>query len=116
MNNKVYLVELMLMADLRDEVSENTTEHREYTAELMIANGVTVQRWSPAVCPPKEKGYYLCFWKYRGEKECALDRKYFDGSDFPWKHFGGRDRHEIICWSSCPEMPEELLHGGGSST
>ena len=37
------LVELQLKADIEDEVSENTTQHREYIADLMIANGVTVQ-------------------------------------------------------------------------
>ena len=39
------LVELQLKADIEDETSENTTQHREYTADLMIANGVTVQEW-----------------------------------------------------------------------
>jgi hypothetical protein len=37
------LVELQLKADLEDETSENTTQHREYIADLMIAHGVTVQ-------------------------------------------------------------------------
>lgn len=39
------LVELQLKADIEDEISENTTQHREYIADLMIANGVTVQEW-----------------------------------------------------------------------
>lgn len=39
------LVELQLKADLEDETSENTTQHREHTADLMIAHGVTVQQW-----------------------------------------------------------------------
>lgn len=39
------LVELQLKADIEDETSENTTQHREYIADLMIANGVTVQEW-----------------------------------------------------------------------
>lgn len=37
------LVELQLRADIADNVSENTTQHREFTADFMIANGVTVQ-------------------------------------------------------------------------
>ena len=48
------LVELQLKADIEDEVSENTTQHREYVADLMIANGVTVQEWIPASEPPKD--------------------------------------------------------------
>lgn len=39
------LVELQLKADIEDETSENTTQHREYIADLMIDNGVTVQEW-----------------------------------------------------------------------
>lgn len=39
------LVELQLKADIEDETSENTTQHREYIADLMIAHGVTVQEW-----------------------------------------------------------------------
>ena len=105
-----------LLDDITRVFRHDAWENTDKIADCLIANGVTVQRWSPAVCPPKKKGYYLCFWKYRDEKECTLDKLYFDGSDFPWKHFGGRDRHEIICWSPCPEMPKELLHGGGSST
>ena len=37
------LVELQLQADITDNISENGTQHREFIADLMIANGVTVQ-------------------------------------------------------------------------
>ena len=37
------LIELLLQADIEDEFSETTTEHRGYIADLMIANGVTVR-------------------------------------------------------------------------
>ena len=39
------LVELQLQADIEDNISENGTQHREFIADLMIANGVTVQEW-----------------------------------------------------------------------
>ena len=39
------LVELQLQADSEDNISENGTQHREFIADLMIANGVTVQEW-----------------------------------------------------------------------
>ena len=39
------LVELQLQADIADNISENGTQHREFIADLMIANGVTVQEW-----------------------------------------------------------------------
>lgn len=44
MDVKEKLVELQLKADIEDEASENTTQHREYIADLMIAHGVTVQK------------------------------------------------------------------------
>ena len=49
---KEKLVELQLQADIADNVSENTTQHREFTADFMMANGVTVQEeaklyWKP---------------------------------------------------------------------
>lgn len=37
------LVELQLQADIADNISENGTQHRKFIADLMIANGVTVQ-------------------------------------------------------------------------
>ena len=37
------LVELQLQADITDNISENGTQHREFIADLMISNGVTVQ-------------------------------------------------------------------------
>ena len=37
------LVELQLQADIADNISENGTQHREFIADLMIANGVTVK-------------------------------------------------------------------------
>ena len=43
MDVKGKLVELQLQADIADNISENGTQHREFIADLMIANGVTVQ-------------------------------------------------------------------------
>ena len=45
MNVREKLVELQLQADIVDNISENGTQHREFIADLMIANGVTVQEW-----------------------------------------------------------------------
>ena len=47
MNVREKLVELQLQADIADNISENGTQHREFIADLMIANGVTVQEWIP---------------------------------------------------------------------
>ena len=50
------LVELQLQADIADNISENGTQHREFTADFMIANCVTVQECGEWVHP---KGYVL---------------------------------------------------------
>ena len=58
------LVELQLQADIADNISENGTQHREFIADLMIANGVTVLhgRWidGDPYCPICKKD------KFRG--------------------------------------------------
>ena len=49
------LVELQLQADIADNISENGTQHREFIADLMIANGVTVKE-----CGQWNDGYPYC--------------------------------------------------------
>lgn len=48
MDVKEKLVELQLQADIADNISENGTQHREFIADLMIANGVMVQEYKVA--------------------------------------------------------------------
>lgn len=75
------LVELQLKADIEDETSENTTQHREYIADLMIDNGVTVQEWiSVKDRTPKEADgtVWVCLadvFPYN-EKEPYIDAKH----------------------------------------
>ena len=58
------LVELQLQADIEDNISENGTQHREFIADLMIANGVTVQEWiSVNDRRPEAGGYVVCIAK-----------------------------------------------------
>ena len=56
------LVELQLQADIADNISENGTQHREFIADLMIANGVTVQEWIPVDerMPENEQDVIIC--------------------------------------------------------
>ena len=53
------LVELQLQADIADNISENGTQHREFIADLMIANGVTVQEWISVKDGLPEAGRYV---------------------------------------------------------
>ena len=64
MDVKEKLVELQLQADIADNISENGTQHREFTADFMIANGVTVQEWiSVNDRLPEAGGYVVCIAK-----------------------------------------------------
>jgi hypothetical protein len=60
------LVELQLKADLEDETSENTTQHREYIADSMIAHGVTVQE---DVTELIGKGLDNIYWRIYGSNK-----------------------------------------------
>ena len=58
------LIELQLQADIADNISENTTEHRGFVADFMISNGVTVQEWiSVKDRLPEAGGYVVCIAK-----------------------------------------------------
>ena len=92
------LVELQLKADIEDEVSENTTQHREYIADLMIANGVTVQEWKPISEPPKEKGTYLVCTDNGG---VLLGHWY----GVAWNAGGGAKKH-LAYWMKKPQPPK----------
>lgn len=71
------LVELQLKADIEDETSENTTQHREYIADLMIANGVTVQEWiSVNDRLPDGFGEVLVIVSGKPQKNITLDAAY----------------------------------------
>ena len=118
------LIELQLKADIEDEVSENTTQHREYIADLMIAHGVTVQEWIPASEPPEEhdsiwaKLYGTKSWQPGLFRKCSYDVlacvKKKDGSrrvisirtyDGKWDH-NKLNEETVICWQPMPQPPK----------
>ena len=114
------LVELQLKADIEDETSENTTQHREYIAELMIAQGVTVQEWIPVTerSPIEEAKAY--------EQECCeeypeflvmIDRGllpttlYYDWENNEWFRINTalkREKYKVTHWMTLPEPPKEV--------
>lgn len=88
------LVELQLQADIADNVSENTTQHREFTADFMMANGVTVQEWiSVKDGVPDTEDVFLCW-----SKDLA-DMMFCYTSDFK--------QMEVTHWMPLPEAPRE---------
>ena len=104
------LVELQLQADIADNISENGTQHREFIADLMIANGVTVQEWiSVTERLPEEGDYVLCVLKgfnYGGKiqvcKFCPADK--FNEKPY-FEHFRN-GFPSVTHWMPLPQPPK----------
>ena len=114
------LVELQLQADIADNISENGTQHREFIADLMIANGVTVQEWIPVterlpeipdgLAENPEPVLYMMkntktiYAGYYGEGGLWRDkyfRQYADSRN-------GVDVDDVLCWMYQHDLPQPL--------
>ena len=112
------LVELQLQADIADNISENGTQHREFIADLMIANGVTVQEWvsvddrlpeipegwaeSPEPVLYMMKNTKTIYAGYYGEGGVWKDkyfRQYADSRN-------GVDADDVLCWIYQHDLPQ----------
>ena len=99
------LVELQLQADIADNISENGTQHREFIADLMIANGVTVQEWISVDERLPENfisvlGYMTDAGEFPPVREC-----YTVGNVFFFPALG--DVHPVSHWCEMPHQPAE---------
>ena len=92
------LVELQLQADIADNISENGTQHREFIADLMIANGITVQEWISVTerLPDWRDGKVLVFTKY-GFSICERT------VNNRWR---GQHANWITHWTYLPQPPK----------
>lgn len=70
-------------------------------AEKLIANGVTVQEWTSVNSPPKERGEYLCYFKYEPESPDVICQNTYYGSG-RWMSESGRVTH----WAYLPQPPK----------
>lgn len=99
------LVELQLQADIADNISENGTQHREFIADLMIANGVTVQEWiSVDDRLPEHGDVVLCFMKF-GEQRILQ----WDNVSSWWLGYGHGDdwqKADVTNWMPLPKPPK----------
>ena len=112
------LVELQLQADIADNISENGTQHREFIADLMIANGVTMQEWIPVterlpeipdgLAENPEPVLYMMkntktiYAGYYGEGGLWRDkyfRQYADSRN-------GADADDVLCWMYQHDLPK----------
>ena len=73
-------------------------EGAEDIADLLIANGVTVQEWNPISEPPKEKGTYLVCTDNGG---VLLGHWYGTA----WNAGGGAKKH-LAYWMEKPQPPK----------
>ena len=99
------LVELQLQADIADNISENGTQHREFIADLMIANGVTVQEWISVTERLPEWGErvictdgYAVFEQYRVGLSCVYGMWDRGGLKSPMQ--------EVTHWMPLPQPPK----------
>ena len=97
------LVELQLQADIADNISENGTQHREFIADLMIANGVTVQEWISVTERLPEKGEESVLIALRwGEVDIGWCEDSRWRSEFVNEYEDG----EVTHWMPLPEPPK----------
>lgn len=105
MDVKEKLVELQLQADIVDNISENGTQHREFIADLMIANGVTVQEWiSVDDRLPEEKVTCIVHYKHAycdNDDYWAIGICFYDGEKFRIGY-----AYKVTHWMPLPEPPK----------
>ena len=118
MDMKEKLVELQLKADLEDEVSENTTQHREYIADLMIANGVTVQEWisvkdrlpiEEAKAHEQEWCEEYCEFLVMIERGLLPTTLHYDWENNEWFRINTafeRETYKVTHWMEMPQPPK----------
>lgn len=73
----------------------------EKIASHLIAHGVTVQEWISVNSPPKERGEYLCYFKYEPEGPDVICQNVYYGSGF-WMSEPDRVTH----WQYLPQPPK----------
>ena len=72
-----------------------------FYADHLISNGVTVQEWVSVKEPPKERGEYLCYFKYEPESPDVICENTYYGSG-RWMSETGRVTH----WQYLPQPPK----------
>ena len=70
-------------------------------AQHLITHGVTVQEWVSVSSPPKERGEYLCYFKYEPESPDVICQNTYYGSG-RWMSESGRVTH----WAYLPQPPK----------
>ena len=72
-----------------------------FYADHLISNSVTVQEWVSVNSPPKERGEYLCYFKYEPERPDVICQNTYYGSG-RWMSESGKVTH----WAYLPHPPK----------
>ena len=73
----------------------------EWIADHLISNGVTVQEWVSVKEPPKERGKYLCYFKYEPESPDVICQNTYYGSRRCMSESG-----RVTHWAYLPQPPK----------
>ena len=97
------LVEILKQAPFDGKVLDEWwwEEKIKRIADHLINNGVTIQEWISVNSPPKERGEYLCYFKYEPESPDVICQNTYYGSG-RWMSESGRVTH----WAYLPQPPK----------
>jgi hypothetical protein len=101
------------LIELLKDTHANAAWHHwgyEESADHLIANGVTVQRWIPASEPPKKNGRYLCRYVFNEQYDMPFEQvlSYFATDLKPHFQYEGCDLGvKVTHWMPLPEPPKE---------
>lgn len=81
---------------------ENGESYRpDYTKLTILEGDIVQQEWFPVSEPPKERGRYLCYFKYEPESPDVVCENTYYGSGH-WMS----ERDRVTHWAYLPKLPE----------
>ena len=101
------LVELILSTDL--SLSYSRESDALNIADVLIANGVTVQEWISVSEPPEENGYYLCYVLTSAVGDKAKYEQmplYWEDDIWLYRHNSYRMCRNVTHWMHLPQPPK----------
>ena len=79
---------------------------RNFLADQLIANGVTVQEWIPVSEPPETSGCYLVAGNIRWDGKPVTREAYWNGEDWLSCYDKSNITRRITHWMRSPHPPK----------